>query len=158
MWGTWSAVDTQESSSIQGVGEWLNTWAVGMQHSSLELHPIPERTHFCCWSRLDSTTNSTETLRLPSPVLTFTKMRVIFSASWIFQGWITHFVLALCTQVSLPTIFQINQTLFLCWVIIKWEFINRLLFLFYSVCWKLCVFLFFSSMPNCTTLFSTFLR
>lgn len=36
-------------------------------------------------------------------------MRVNFSASWIFQGWITHFVLALCTQVSLLTMFFAND-------------------------------------------------
>ncbi|XP_051970774.1 tumor necrosis factor receptor superfamily member 11A-like [Xyrauchen texanus] len=28
-------------------------------------------------------------------------MRVIFSANWIFQGWITHLVLALCSQAGL---------------------------------------------------------
>lgn len=36
-------------------------------------------------------------------------MRVNFSASWIFQGWITHFVLALCTQAGLAKSCQQNE-------------------------------------------------
>lgn len=36
-------------------------------------------------------------------------MRVNFSASWIFQGWITHFVLALCTQEGLAISCQQNE-------------------------------------------------
>ncbi|XP_067290479.1 tumor necrosis factor receptor superfamily member 11A [Pseudorasbora parva] len=36
-------------------------------------------------------------------------MRVIFSASWIFQGWITHLVLALCTQAGLAISCQQNE-------------------------------------------------
>ncbi|XP_016350752.1 tumor necrosis factor receptor superfamily member 11A-like [Sinocyclocheilus anshuiensis] len=36
-------------------------------------------------------------------------MRVNFSASWIFQGWITHFVLALCTQAGLAISCQQNE-------------------------------------------------
>ncbi|XP_042570207.1 tumor necrosis factor receptor superfamily member 11A isoform X1 [Cyprinus carpio] len=36
-------------------------------------------------------------------------MRVNFSASWIFQGWITHFVLALCTQAGLAISCQLNE-------------------------------------------------
>lgn len=36
-------------------------------------------------------------------------MRVNFSASWIFQGWITHFVLALWTQAGLAINCQQNE-------------------------------------------------
>lgn len=79
------------------VSEHHGTCSLGMSYSSLELHLfIPERADVCCWSSLDNTT--IVKLRLQS-VLKFRIMRVIFSASWIFQGWITHFVLALCTQV-----------------------------------------------------------
>lgn len=92
------AVETSESCS-RGVGEWTSwdmlTGNELQQSGASSLHPfIPERTDVCCWSSLDNTTAVTL-----SPVWKFRIMRVIFSASWIFQGWITHFVLALCTQV-----------------------------------------------------------
>lgn len=92
------AVETQgEQQSRRG---WVNI----MGHARSEWTTavwsfIPERADVCCWISLDNTTALKR--RLHSPALKFRIMRVNFSASWIFQGWITHFVLALCTQVGL---------------------------------------------------------
>lgn len=88
-------------SCSRGVGEWVNIMGHALWEWTTAVWSFIPSSHsatdVCSWSSLDNTT--IVKLRLQSPVLKFRIMRVNFSASWIFQGWITHFVLALWTQV-----------------------------------------------------------